>query len=197
MPTGGNEIVFLLITSSLASFLPHARVLIMIVNCVIGMVGMVLVYSLKSEAGRMTGIVIASAYAVNIPIFLSLITSNVSGFTKRSTVSAIVFVMYCVGNIVGPQFYLESQKPQYQVRRDPFHIPPCLLTTEQTGLKSSLAGYAFGTTSLICLYMYYRYENLRRDRVYGSESEVNTNQELADELSNETDRTITSFRYMM
>lgn len=197
MPTGGNEIVFLLITSSLASFLPHARVLIMIFNCVVAMVGMVLVYSLKSQAGQMTGIVFAATYAINIPICLSLITSNVSGFTKRSTVSAIVFVMYCVGNIAGPQFYLERQKPRYQVRCDPFHIPPCLLTTEQMGLISSLAGYAFGITSLICLYTYYRYENRRRDRVYGSESEVNTNQELADELSNETDRTITSFRYMM
>ncbi|OBT75783.1 hypothetical protein VF21_05577 [Pseudogymnoascus sp. 05NY08] len=180
MPTGGNEIVFLLITSSLASLLPHARVLIMIFNCVVAMVGLVLVYSLKSQAGQMTGVVFAATYAINIPICLSLITSNVSGFTKRSTVSAIVFAMYCVGNIAGPQFYLERQKPRYQM-----------------GLISSLAGYVFGTTSLICLYTYYRYENRRRDRVYGSESEVNTSQELTDELSNETDRTITSFRYMM
>lgn len=98
----------------------------MILNCVVAMVGMVLVYSLKSQAGQMTGVVFAATYAINIPLCLSLITSNVSGFTKRSTVSAIVFVMYCVGNIAGPQFYLESQKPRYQVCRIPsISIPPC------------------------------------------------------------------------
>lgn len=79
----------------------------------------------------------------------------------------------------------------------PVHIHTSLLIAEQMGLTSSLVGYAVGITSLICLYAYYRYENRRRDKVYGSESEVNTNQELDDELSNDTDRTITSFRYMM
>jgi hypothetical protein len=47
---------------------------------------------------------------------LSLISSNVGGFTKRSVISATLFVAYCVGNIIGPQFFLASQEPKYQVR---------------------------------------------------------------------------------
>lgn len=116
LPSGGMEIVFLVMTSFLASYLPNARVLLMIFNTVVAMVGMVLVYCLKSQAGRMTGLVFTVVFAINIPISLSLITSNVAGFTKRSIVSSLVFIAYCAGNIVGPQFFLASQQPIYKVR---------------------------------------------------------------------------------
>ncbi|KFZ24084.1 hypothetical protein V502_01442 [Pseudogymnoascus sp. VKM F-4520 (FW-2644)] len=160
LPSGGMEIVFLVATSFLASYLPNARVLLMIFNTVVAMVGMVLVYCLESKAGRMTGLVFTVVFAINIPISLSLITSNVAGFTKRSIVSSLVFIAYCAGNIVGPQFFLASQQPIYK-----------------SGLASSLAG--------------------RRDKEYGSEATIGSDQELADELSNQTDRTITSFRYVL
>jgi len=65
------------------------------------------------------------------------------------------------------------------------------------GLTSSLAGFALSITFLICLYLYYQYENRRRDKLYGSVPAVGSDQELADELSNHTDRTIKSFRYML
>lgn len=119
LPGGGAEIVFLVITSFLASYLRNARVLLMIFNTVVSMVGMVLVYCLDSQAGRMTGLVFSIVFAMNIPISLSLITSNVAGFTKRSIVSSLLFVGYCVGNIVGPQFFLTSESPVYKVRLVP------------------------------------------------------------------------------
>lgn len=50
---------------------------------------------------------------------------------------------------------------------------------------------------LILLFVYYQYENRRRDKVYGLVSSVDSEEELADELSNQTDRSITSFRYMI
>ncbi|KFY11409.1 hypothetical protein V492_04490 [Pseudogymnoascus sp. VKM F-4246] len=180
LPSGGAEIVFLVMTSFLASYLPNARVLLMIFNTVVSLVGMVLVYCLDSQAGRMTGLVFAVVFAMNIPISLSLITSNVAGFTKRSIVSSLMFIGYCAGNIVGPQFFLSSEAPIYK-----------------SGLASSLAGYSFSTFFLVCLYLYYHYENKRRDKLYGSETTIGSDQELADELSNQTDRTITSFRYVL
>lgn len=65
------------------------------------------------------------------------------------------------------------------------------------GLTSSIAGFAFGIMFLIPLFVYYQYENRRRDKVYGPVSSVDSEEELADELSNQTDRSITSFRYMI
>lgn len=47
---------------------------------------------------------------------MAMISANIGGITKRATVSAIYFIMYCVGNIIGPQLFFESRAPRYQVR---------------------------------------------------------------------------------
>ncbi|KAE8310280.1 major facilitator superfamily domain-containing protein [Aspergillus transmontanensis] len=44
---------------------------------------------------------------------MSLISSNIAGFTKKMTVSVMVFVGYCVGQIITPQFFLSEEAPTY------------------------------------------------------------------------------------
>lgn len=51
-----------------------------------------------------------------MPIAMTIISSNIGGFTKKATVSAVFFILYCVGNIVGPQLFFEDEAPKYQVR---------------------------------------------------------------------------------
>jgi len=34
----------------------------------------------------------------------------------KSTVMSMVFIAYCTGRIVGPQFFLDSESPKYRVR---------------------------------------------------------------------------------
>jgi hypothetical protein len=89
----------------------------MIFNVVVSMIGMLLVWQLDedNQAGRMAGLTMGAVFAVNIPLSLSLISSNVAGFTKRSVTSALLFVAYCVGNIVGPQVFLDTEEPSYPV----------------------------------------------------------------------------------
>ncbi|XHG03980.1 hypothetical protein AWENTII_007263 [Aspergillus wentii] len=60
-----------------------------------------------------------------------------------------------------------------------------------------MSGLAFGIFFLICLLVYYIWENRRRDALYGSPSDLNENEELEQELSNKTDREIESFRYVL
>lgn len=117
MPIGGVQIIFLLTMSPIASYVPSARVFCMLFTTVVSMMGMLLVWKLdpSNAAGRVVGLSFSAAYVVNIPLSLSLITSNVAGFTKKSVTSASLFVGYCVGNIVGPQFFDESDAPHYQV----------------------------------------------------------------------------------
>lgn len=116
MPMGAAQIVFLVITSLVTTYIPHTRVLMMILNTSISTAGMLMVWKLDGQAGRLSGLVLSSVFAVNIPITLSLVSSNVAGFTKRSVTSSMIFVAYCVGNIVGPQFYLSNEAPSYPVR---------------------------------------------------------------------------------
>lgn len=117
MPQGAAQIVFLLITSITATFIPSSRILGMCFNTIISIVGLILIWKLNpdDQAGRMVGLTLAVVYAINLPISLSIVTSNVAGFSKKSVVSSLLFIAYCVGNIVGPQFFLASEEPSYPV----------------------------------------------------------------------------------
>ncbi|KAJ5209300.1 hypothetical protein N7449_003679 [Penicillium cf. viridicatum] len=182
MPQGAAQIVFLLITSITATFIPSSRILGMCLNTVISIVGLILIWKLNpdDQAGRMVGLTLAVVYAINLPISLSIVTSNVAGFSKKSVVSSLLFIAYCVGNIVGPQFFLASEEPSYP-----------------TGIKASMSGLILSLFFLLCLYSYYTWENRRRDRLYGSLEQITVGAELQDELSNKTDREIESFRYLL
>ncbi|KAJ5978483.1 hypothetical protein N7501_001825 [Penicillium viridicatum] len=182
MPQGAAQIVFLLITSITATFIPSSRILGMCLNTVISIVGLILIWKLNpdNQAGRMVGLTLAVVYAINLPISLSIVTSNVAGFSKKSVVSSLLFIAYCVGNIVGPQFFLASEEPSYP-----------------TGIKASMSGLILSLFLLLCLYSYYTWENRRRDRLYGSVEQITVGAELQDELSNKTDREIESFRYLL
>ncbi|KAI0864773.1 major facilitator superfamily domain-containing protein [Xylaria cubensis] len=48
-----------------------------------------------------------------LPLLLSLVQSNIRGMTKKNTTTALLFVAYCVGNIVGPQLFVEGEAPAY------------------------------------------------------------------------------------
>jgi hypothetical protein len=89
----------------------------MIFTTLVSMVGMLLVWKLNPNevVGRVLGLSLSVAYVVNIPLSLSIITSNVAGFTKKSVTSAMLFVGYCIGNIVGPQFFHSYEAPSYPV----------------------------------------------------------------------------------
>lgn len=45
--------------------------------------------------------------------FLSLIATNVAGYTKKTTVAALYLIGYCVGNIIGPQVFRPKDAPRY------------------------------------------------------------------------------------
>ena len=124
MPIGAMQLIFLGIISLGGSYIRNCRILMMTMVCTVALVGMLLVYCLdkKDQYGRLAGIWLAAIFASNIPISLSLISSNVAGFTKKSTVSAMLFIAYSAGNIIGPQFYLSSQAPVYTVSSSLLYI---------------------------------------------------------------------------
>lgn len=117
MPQGAAQIIFLILTSLAVTWIPHSRVLAQIFNTLVSVVGMLLIWKLNPEeqVGRMVGLSIGIVYAINLPISLSIVTSNVAGFSKKSVVSSLLFISYCVGNVIGPQFFLASEEPSYPV----------------------------------------------------------------------------------
>lgn len=117
MPIGAAQLVFLILSSGIATMVRSTRIIMMILNTTVSMIGMIMIWKLGDDnhAGKMAGLCLGAVFAINIPLSLSIISSNVAGFTKKSTVSALLFVAYCVGNIVGPQFFIPSEDPYYPV----------------------------------------------------------------------------------
>lgn len=60
-----------------------------------------------------------------------------------------------------------------------------------------MSGLALGIFFLMCLRVFYMWENTRRNRLYGSPEQLTSAEELQDEFSNRTDHEIESFRYML
>ena len=53
-------------------------------------------------------------YTASFAMCMSLITANTAGSTKRTTVNALFFISYCVGNIIGPFAFKSSEAPRYR-----------------------------------------------------------------------------------
>jgi hypothetical protein len=72
------------------------------------MIGMILIVALPltNNSGRLAGYYLTQASPTPFVALLSLISSNVAGYTKKTTVAAMYLIGYCAGNIIGEQICL-------------------------------------------------------------------------------------------
>jgi ACS family allantoate permease-like MFS transporter len=68
---------------------------------------------LHNNIGRLFGYYLTQASPTPFVALLSLISSNVAGYTKKTTVAAIYLIGYCTGNIIGPQTFRPKDAPRY------------------------------------------------------------------------------------
>ncbi|KAI9725141.1 MAG: hypothetical protein M1828_003483 [Chrysothrix sp. TS-e1954] len=81
----------------------------------LSIMGIILIVALPLDnpKGRLAGYYFTQASATSFVALLSLISSNVAGYTKKTTVAAIYLVGYCAGNIIGPQTFRPKDAPRY------------------------------------------------------------------------------------
>jgi MFS family permease len=79
------------------------RILISMTGLCTAMLGMILIVALplSSNNGRLAGYYLTQASPAPFVALLSLISSNVAGYTKKTTVAAMYLIGYCIGNIIG------------------------------------------------------------------------------------------------
>ncbi|KAJ9645603.1 hypothetical protein H2204_001184 [Knufia peltigerae] len=82
--------------------------------------------------------------ATALIIILSCISTNVAGYTKKTTVNAMVLIAYCVGFLIGPQTF----------RNAPYY---------SDGKYTTIAMNIFALGCLVVLYFLNKRENARRD----------------------------------
>ncbi|KAF2794587.1 MFS general substrate transporter [Melanomma pulvis-pyrius CBS 109.77] len=113
-PGGAVEVVFL-IACGWAGDRYGYRVLISMIGLCTAILGMILIVALplSSNSGRLAGYYLTQASPTPFVSLLSLISSNVAGYTKKTTVAAMYLIGYCVGNIIGPQTFRPGDAPRY------------------------------------------------------------------------------------
>jgi ACS family allantoate permease-like MFS transporter len=115
------EIIALLLNGYVGQ-ITGQRVLASLGGLVASIVGMLLIVALplSNNVGRLIGYYLTQASPTPFVALLSLISSNVAGYTKKTTVAALYLIGYCAGNIIGKQ---KSQKQKRSANTTKAHKP--------------------------------------------------------------------------
>ncbi|KAL4897133.1 major facilitator superfamily domain-containing protein [Aspergillus ambiguus] len=184
MPLGAVHGIFSIGSTYLAGRFPNNSRCILAGCCTtVSLIGCVLIYAVDSQGAQLFGVFIFVAFAAGIPLTMSLVSSNVAGFTKKATVSSMMFIAYCVGNIIGPFLFFEDEAPTYQ-----------------SGFLSIIICFAVAVVLIALLGLCWRWENAQRDKKYGPPAVVQTHPETekgeAPMISDYTDKENHNFRYV-
>jgi len=114
-PGGVVEVVSLIVCGYLGDRFKN-RILISTSGLLISIMGMLLIVCLplSNNSGRLAGYYLTQASPTPFVALLSLISSNVAGYTKKTTVAALYLIAYCAGNIIGPQTFRPKDAPNYR-----------------------------------------------------------------------------------
>ena len=131
-----------------------------------------------NRPGCLAGIYLVNAVVAPLPILYAWTAANFSGATKRAFAAAVVSGSFSVGNIIGPQTFQARDAPAYR---------PAKLA-----VMGTQAGCAVVT---VALYVYYRCENGRRDRLIGKVGSGEQGFLEKERWGTKTDRENVKFRY--
>lgn len=65
------------------------------------------------KVGLLIGNYLTKTCGAALPLLYSWITANYAGHSKKTTMSAIVLMSFCVGNMIGPKTFRASDAPDY------------------------------------------------------------------------------------
>ncbi|KAF2967771.1 hypothetical protein GQX73_g5829 [Xylaria multiplex] len=113
-PGGAIQIITLITFGHLGRKFNN-RILINSAGPLLAILGLFLIRFLPIEnrGGRLAGYYLYSSGSTGFVCVLSLISSNIAGWTKKTTAAAMYLIAYCVGNIIGPQVFQSGDAPAY------------------------------------------------------------------------------------
>lgn len=110
MPGGVVEVISLLLNGYIGSKTKQ-RLLYSLGGQIASIVGMILIVALplSNNVGRLIGYYLTQASPTPFVALLAMISSNVAGYTKKTTVAAMYMIGYCAGNIIGKCLFREME----------------------------------------------------------------------------------------
>ncbi|PCH04410.1 hypothetical protein PENOC_033990 [Penicillium occitanis (nom. inval.)] len=117
-------------------------------------VGNTMPSTFASQAGRLAGYYLTYTHTMSFTLNTGLMASNYAGNTKKSAANGVIFAGWAAGLVAGPQFFLESQAPVYDL-----------------AFKMLMGCYALMIIVPICQLAWYSYENKRRNRLVADQGD--------------------------
>ncbi|KAI0403116.1 allantoate permease [Xylaria palmicola] len=149
IPGGAVQFLSLILGGWLCTKWPRgSRCPTMITANTICIVGAALLVRLPDDNkwGRLVALWLCFFQGLGFSMSLTMVSSNIAGSTKKQLTAVILFVGYCIGNIIGPQTFLESEAPHYH-----------------SAYIAMLVGYTVKLVSVLVLYLYMWRANAARD----------------------------------
>ncbi|TRX88946.1 hypothetical protein FHL15_010174 [Xylaria flabelliformis] len=149
IPGGAVQFLSLILGGWLCTKWPRgSRCPTMIVANTICIIGAALLVRLPTENkwGRLVALWLCFFQGLGFSMSLTMVSSNIAGSTKKQLTAVILFIGYCVGNIIGPQTFLDREAPGYH-----------------SAYIAMLVGYTVKLVCIIILYIYMWRVNVARD----------------------------------
>lgn len=207
MSQGAFLLLFVVFSVVVSMTFKNARCVSIALLNVISLVGALMIKLLPEshKLGRLAGLWLISAYASAFPTILSLVSSNITGHTKKSTVNAMLFAGFCIGYIIGPLTFLPREAPTYQVSPQyllSFYSTRNLLSTyiSQTAFNIMIACFVLNGVIISIMRQLMARWNSKRDQEFGAEASSGGQvvEDSANQLSlDETDWENKSIRYSL
>ncbi|KAJ5220771.1 uncharacterized protein N7469_009658 [Penicillium citrinum] len=161
------------------SWFENSRTYWMVFNMALSIAGAGMARQISTDRvwARFIGYCLANAFSVNFPLTLAMSTGNIGGFTKKTTVNAMIFIGYCAGNIIGPHLFFDDEAPSYP-----------------SGFLAMLICFGVAFVIPIALRFYLIWENRRRDRL--GLVDDNSFENLDATFLDKTDKELLHFRYV-
>ncbi|WVR08391.1 hypothetical protein IAU60_005446 [Kwoniella sp. DSM 27419] len=181
LPACGMQLVCLGSAVLACRFYPNRRGYIQVAFAIIPLLGAVLLQVLpyKNKWPLAGALWLTTCNHAIVITNLSIISSNIKGHTRKTMFSSFYYVGYATGSIVGPQLFLDKEKPLYR-----------------TAMRSICVLYAVYILSMLAFTFHCKWENIRRDKLAASGDERAMAKPSAG-FDNESDVQDLSFRYVL
>ncbi|TID24483.1 hypothetical protein E6O75_ATG02848 [Venturia nashicola] len=117
MPSGAVQFVVCIAATYVVSQFKNARLAIMLICLIPFLAGTIGTWIIPQSIpyGRLVCLWISFAYTATWTLSMSVATANTAGHTKKITTNAALLIGYCLGNFIGPFFFITDQAPRYSL----------------------------------------------------------------------------------
>ncbi|KAE8391497.1 MFS general substrate transporter [Aspergillus alliaceus] len=180
----GFYIIIVLLSSAYLVKKTNQNLLVMLGFIIPSFIGTIVLMTVENRnIGTKVGLLIS--YYITLSFWsaqglgLSMVSRNIAGATKKSTVVAATFVSWAVGNAIGPQVFLDRDKPRYFI-----------------AFGVHLGCYSAMTVAVIFLRFYLMAQNKKKDRMLREAGIDPAADNLNHAFEDRTDQENLHFRYI-